>query len=88
MQTSMLMVTLYNKVHLLTLVNVFLFVINIFYLFSHTTSQHNIHSKQTKHNKTKQQTYTPYSKSPIKSVREREIKKQTKKVIPLYNNGC
>ncbi len=36
------------------------------HFFFHT--QHNIHSKQTK-----QRTYTPYSKSPIKREREREI---------------
>ncbi len=57
-------------------ISLFFFVINIFYLFSHTTSQNNIHSK------TKQQTYTPYSKSPIK--RERERKKEKKHKSFLY----
>ncbi len=62
------------------------FVINIFYLFSHT-SQHNIHSKQTKHNKTTN-VYSLFQKSKQKGEREGDKKNNKKKqqVIPLYNH--
>ncbi len=58
-----------------------LFFINIFYLFSHTTQHHNTISIQNTQNTTKQWTYTPYSKSPIKREREREKKMIIKKSI-------
>ncbi len=69
-------------VNLLTPVIFIFFVINIFYLFSYTTSQH-----KTK-NKTKQQTYTQYPKSPVKREGEREGQGNTKQVIPLYDHVC
>ncbi len=48
LQNGLITFTFWYHVHLFFS----FFVINIFYLISHTTSQHNIHSKQTKHNKT------------------------------------
>ncbi len=64
-----------------------LFVINNFFFF-HTTSQHNIHSKQTKHNKTTD-VYSLFQKSNQKGEREGDKEKnktKKKQVIPLYNH--
>ncbi len=55
----------------------FFFVINIFFFH---TQHHNTIFIQNKQNTTKQQTYTPYSKSPIK----REIEKKTQNKSFLY----
>ncbi len=62
-----------------------LFVINNFFFFSHTTSQHNIHSKQTKHNKTTD-VYSLFQKSNQKGEREgdKEKTKQKKNKSFLY----
>ncbi len=60
-------------------------MINIFfYFFLHTTSQHNIHSKQTKQNNRHiLNILRVQSKG-----RERGREKEKTKVIPLYNHVC
>ncbi len=72
------------------------FFVNIFYLFSHTTSQHNIHSKQTKHNKTTN-VYSLFQKSNQKGKREGDKEKKKsflyiityirEKTLPSINSG-
>ncbi len=57
--------------------------LSTFIYLSHTT-QHNTISIQNQQNTTKQQTDTPYSKSPIKREREREKKKQKQNKSFLY----
>ncbi len=52
----------------------FFFLSTFFYLFSHT-SQHNIHSKQTKHNKTTD-VYSLFQKSNQKGEREGDKEKK------------
>ncbi len=65
------MVHVVFQLHLISL----FFVIKLLFFFSHTTSQHNIHSEQTKHNKTKQnnERILPIQKVHAKG-REREKK--------------
>ncbi len=54
------------------------FLLSTLFIYFHT-QHHNTISIQNQQNTTKQQTYTPYSKSPNKKEREREINKQTNK---------
>ncbi len=61
------------------------FVINIFYFFSHTTSQHNIHSKQTKQNN---RLILHVLKVQSKGRERGREKVTTKQVLPLYNHIC
>ncbi len=63
----------------------FFFVINIFFLFLHTTSQHNIHSKQTKQNNIHILNILRVQSKEGERGREKE---KTKQVIPLYNHVC
>ncbi len=60
------------------------FVINIFYfIFSHTTSQNNIHSKQTKQNN---RHILHVLKVQSKGRARGREKVTTKQVLPLYNH--
>ncbi len=79
-----------------TNVDITYFCYQIFF-FSHTTSQHNIHSKQTKHNNTKN-VYSLFKKSNQKGEREKKNKKKHKsflyiityirgKTLPSINSG-
>ncbi len=61
-----------------------LFFINIFYfIFSHTTSQNNIHSKQTKQNN---RHILHVLKVQSKGRERGREKVTTKQVLPLYNH--
>ncbi len=61
------------------------FFINIFLFFSHTTSQHNIHSKQTNQNN---RHILHVLKVQSKGRERGREKVTTKRVLPLYNHIC
>ncbi len=63
----------------------FFLLSTFFYFFLHTTSRHNIHSKQTKQNNRHILNILKVQSKGRKRGREKE---KTKQVIPLYNHVC